>query len=476
VNFINKNQGSGRHYKLEVRNEKKIAYATKEEADNLVKIEFNCLILLLRAMKSYMILFLLLADVSLAQEKYLHDLRGFDDSTSTTHLFYRLYNLADEHEYENHIYHFNTVSKTDSLFLPEETLEEGEEGYSDFYTFKGVINYTFINNDIQRLFYTKSEHHSPPGEFLKHSSVYDWEGDKVASGGGNFQPFSSPKVLKDRAIASQGYQDRAQSTIFGKNTKPSNVSLCYEPPSTCKRIRFMVYAQNTFSGEFIAGRNDTLFVLDENLQVVNKIVFEYQALSNFRYSNFYFNKDSVNHFVHSKEDQSLFRVNTAADSISRLGKYGSVGIDFSRSGNLYVSDSTKVLFSDNFGKAFSELIDVGKIVTGLYKKPDSYLLYVLTENSLYTYDGSVLTESEQVLLNTQTVENQPNRFTLYQNYPNPFNPSTQISYALPEATLIRLDIMNTLGQRVATLVNERKSAGRYTVNFNASQLSSGIYF
>lgn len=69
----------------------------------------------------------------------------------------------------------------------------------------------------------------------------------------------------------------------------------------------------------------------------------------------------------------------------------------------------------------------------------------------------------------------PLEYNLYQNYPNPFNPTTTIKYQLPKPGIVNIKIYDTLGKEVAILVNEEKSAGNYTVEFNAGDLSSGIY-
>jgi hypothetical protein len=70
----------------------------------------------------------------------------------------------------------------------------------------------------------------------------------------------------------------------------------------------------------------------------------------------------------------------------------------------------------------------------------------------------------------------PEGFELYQNYPNPFNPTTIIRYSIPEATKIKLEIYNVLGQKVKTIVNEFKKPGNYEVSLNASNYASGVYF
>ena len=92
--------------------------------------------------------------------------------------------------------------------------------------------------------------------------------------------------------------------------------------------------------------------------------------------------------------------------------------------------------------------------TGVWKRPLSELV------------TSVRSQSNEVSL----------KFELNQNYPNPFNPTTKISYSIPLLEFVSLKVYDLLGKEVATLVNDQKHAGKYEVTFNATDLSSGVYF
>jgi photosystem II stability/assembly factor-like uncharacterized protein len=90
------------------------------------------------------------------------------------------------------------------------------------------------------------------------------------------------------------------------------------------------------------------------------------------------------------------------------------------------------------------------------------------------FDPNVGIEDENYFVN-------PGGYNLFQNYPNPFNPSTKIKYSIPpvgtqRTVSVQLKVFDILGNRIATLVNQEQPAGRYEVEFNAGQLSSGIYF
>ena len=73
------------------------------------------------------------------------------------------------------------------------------------------------------------------------------------------------------------------------------------------------------------------------------------------------------------------------------------------------------------------------------------------------------------------VNNIPTEFYLTQNYPNPFNPSTSINFALPTNADVNIKVYNLLGQELLTLVENNFSAGVYLYNFDASELTSGVY-
>jgi hypothetical protein len=70
----------------------------------------------------------------------------------------------------------------------------------------------------------------------------------------------------------------------------------------------------------------------------------------------------------------------------------------------------------------------------------------------------------------------PKKFALYQNYPNPFNPATKIKFDVPKSGNIQLNIYDISGRLVSTLFNKTIKAGRYEIDFDGKNLSSGVYF
>lgn len=79
-------------------------------------------------------------------------------------------------------------------------------------------------------------------------------------------------------------------------------------------------------------------------------------------------------------------------------------------------------------------------------------------------------------METLSAKSPKTKFESEQNYPNPFNPTTSIEYLVPSNEYVTLKVYDLLGNEVANLVNEQKEAGNYKVEFDASNLSSGVYF
>ncbi len=104
---------------------------------------------------------------------------------------------------------------------------------------------------------------------------------------------------------------------------------------------------------------------------------------------------------------------------------------------------------------------VDEVTTGRY----SYRLKQVDFDGTYEYHE----------LKNEVEVGSPATFTLMQNYPNPFNPSTSISFVLPADEVVTLKVYNTIGEEVATILNQKMTAGYHKVEFNASGIPSGVY-
>jgi hypothetical protein len=128
----------------------------------------------------------------------------------------------------------------------------------------------------------------------------------------------------------------------------------------------------------------------------------------------------------------------------------------------------------------STLTDTSKTISTLLNNT-TYWWRVRAGN---TEGWGTLSEARRFRVSVTDVQHEPSTPTTYaleQNYPNPFNPSTLISFSIPRETQVRLEVFSLLGNSIATLVDERLGAGRYSINFDAGKvsghatLSSGSY-
>jgi photosystem II stability/assembly factor-like uncharacterized protein len=149
--------------------------------------------------------------------------------------------------------------------------------------------------------------------------------------------------------------------------------------------------------------------------------------------------------------------------------------------NLFVGTADGLFLSTNDGTSWSE-VDSGLTYKGIATLTISgpYLIAGLktvnTQAGIIVY-GDYERPLSEMITSVKNGEKQiPTIFSLAQNYPNPFNPTTVINYELPTNTTVVLKIFDILGREVETLVNERQSIGDHSVQFNASNLPSGVYF
>ncbi len=158
--------------------------------------------------------------------------------------------------------------------------------------------------------------------------------------------------------------------------------------------------------------------------------------------------NGVEIFTTTSEGAKIFEYGSAYDSSTALGTLsgGTVGVEYS-------------------GEDFKAVVLSFPLFYMQRQEASQLLNYVVTQKFGLTTDVEGKSDEEI-----------PTEFLLSQNYPNPFNPSTTVQYAIPVNEKVTIKVFDILGREVTTLVNEVKSAGTYSVKFDASNLSSGIYF
>ena len=223
---------------------------------------------------------------------------------------------------------------------------------------------------------------------------------------------------------------RIQTTDTNFAVQPHNLRFIKAGPNRTQSIRWVWYDS---TGRVFKNENISFIDLENGLLPVELTSFTTSVNQN---------KVQLNWVTATELNNNGFEVQR------KLENSDWITIGFVQ-GNGTTSEPTSYLYSDDVSDFISNKI--------------YYRLKQIDYNGNYEFSDEV----EVITL--------PLEYNLSQNYPNPFNPTTKIKYEVPENTNVTLEVFDVLGRLIKTLVNENKSAGRYEVELNASELSSGLY-
>lgn len=471
-------------------------------------------------MKKFL-LFILLSPLTLnAQEKYFHELRGLEDSTGTTHLFYRIYEEYDLNgscgtDWENNVYHLNTLSQQDSVLFEAFykssrclQFEDNAENTFDFY---------FLENDLNKIY--RSDFRNGP-YYNSFGTVTAFNGSFFDAGGFPVQHLYIG-VTDSSKVAILGIDDYEYPiTVFVTMENDSLPSEYYDRALLVKAEDHCYEYQS-----FFCAASDSLKISDYNLKGLNpntnriflqrndSLFFSYNFGDSSYFLNdeftwsefdqFIFSPDSITIMAFTKnsflgEKRNKYQIIRSFDAgetwrpllteewrmlegdTTRIFPSDFLTSELGASWDFYAGAGKSLYYWNQLPSAFYQTYTFDSQVTGVYIKSDAIwgdeTVYVLTKKELFEYKHGKATSLKKLPVSTEEPANIPSSVKLHQNYPNPFNPSTSISYALKENSFVKLTVYDMLGQEIQTLVNEYQKMGNHTVRFDARELSSGIYF
>ncbi len=418
----------------------------------------------------YFILFLM--EVLFAQnlvDSTFTELRGFEDSLGNTHLFYRKYSLVGNrfssfYTEHNDVYHLDLVTGQDTLFLQDYF----HEGFDRTEAVK-VLDYEFWQHDPGKYIYCGAYVSVDPTAYISRYdsvNVYIWLGEVKnveISGQSDSLVYAS---LNNTLIKSH---DCGYTWIEDPNTNNFYFLIALLPFNDQVLFSIKDYPNYILMKSTDGGKN--FFAVDSTVKWNvdrHQMVFDPDSVHVYAMNyDWTYNKY---HLLISKDSGGSWNV-VLSDS-QRI----SLTVGAEQPGELYFSKGNDIYLSLDFGSTYSIYRQLPRKVVGIHWKTGSNLLYAATTKNIYeiSSDGMILIKSLPLKIE-QTAGNFPQRIQLFQNYPNPFNPSTTIEFSLPKSSEVILKIFNILGEEVAELVSDRLSAGSYSYDWNASNMTSGVY-
>ena len=247
-------------------------------------------------------------------------------------------------------------------------------------------------------------------------------------------------------------------TFAISSTNPDKVFASTAPVNSRARIFRTTNAGSNW--ENITSTLPDRYPIDIAVDPTNDTVI-YVVLSGFGTSHLYKSTDSGDNWVDI--GQSLPDVPTS-----------SVIVDPLSPNHIYLGNDIGVYVSTNSGTNWSEFqngMTDAAIIMDLSISPNNRKLRAATHGK-GVFEKDLLSPTVGISSNTNIVED----YTLGQNFPNPFNPVTHINYQIHRRSYVNISVFDISGREVKSLVNENQASGSYTINFDASELSSGIYF
>lgn len=288
-------------------------------------------------------------------------------------------------------------------------------------------------------------------EYESDINTYTWQNNTV--------------IVADDKYTANGYEgdlwERQALQIGSKAPNYINVKYIFSADSSTysgNKDTLINYSNiNGVSSMFFVGHgNDSQFTHEAFLTL--------DDLSSFTSEKYFVPFFYANQKFSKSYRQSIINKMIVSENLA-LCAFNSVGITFSSDALSIAESFIKNLYSEFY-------LSMGEVQN-----------LVLSENNISSFndrynifgDPSIKLKYDLVA-DVIDENNFPGEFTLYQNYPNPFNPETKISFAVANSGNITLKIYDVLGNEVAVLADRFYAAGKYTIDFNASSLSSGIYF